>query len=612
LLSRRVYILVGLFGLAFLVLLGRLAQVQILWHDRFDLSRYTRASGNHLVETVRGGIYTRWGTPLARQVPAFDLAVSYDDLPKDEWKEQVSRLCGVPREKLEEKAQRIIRRVERIRRAVEKRTGMERVRVVEQNQAHPVVRDVPPEVAAAVRAAPEAFPGIVIHEGARREYPNGALAPHVVGGVNDLNPEQWKKVCREGRQWTGGMPLSQIGARYKMDDRIGSSGMEKEYEDLLRGRRGYVRNYLAFGLLKVEKVSREAPPEPGCDVYLTLREDFQRAANEALQRASGMPQLDFDRGALVIVDVKSGAVLAAATFPSYDLSTYRERLDEIAKDKERAPFLFRPVQAALPTGSVYKVITAIAGLEEGAITPATTFTCHRREVFEGRAFHCTGSHGTLALLEAIERSCNIYFYHTALAAGGPALTRWGRRFGLGMPTGVDFPFETTGRVPEAHATFQVINLAIGQGKLLCTPLQVANMMAAVANGGRLYRPHFFHHASNSEGEIVREQRPQFKRIALHETTLSAVREGMRLVAQKRGTARHADLERFRVAGKTGTAEQEASGLNHAWFAGYAPYENPKIAFAVVSESTTGHGGSHAAPILGMALERIWDEVERMQ
>jgi len=609
LLKRRLIILFTVFLLVSGVLLARLAQVQLAWHDRFERARYTRAGGNHTVKTVRGGIYTRWGTPLVREVVSFDLAVYYDDLPEQGWKAPVARLTGRSLQELEQRADEVIRRVQRIRRAVQRNTGMEHVRVVEQNQPHRVVSDVDPSVAAAVRAAPDRYPGIVVLETSRREYPNGDLAPHIVGQVGIMTPEKWKEVCARDRAWTMASPVSEVGDRYKKDDRFGRSGIERAFEAQLRGRRGYVINRLVFHILKVDEESMEAAPEPGSDVYLTIREDFQRAANDALRWAAAKEEMAFEQGALVIMDVRSGSVLAAATYPDYDASTYGEDIAQLASDP-RSPLVFRPTRAALPTGSVYKIITAIAALEEGAITPSTTFVCKGVEVFGGRPFHCTSrwGHKRLSLLPAIEHSCNIYFYHTGLAAGGEALTRWGRAFGLGMPTGVDLP-ERVGQVPEANAMFEVLNLSIGQGRLLCTPLQVANAMAAVANGGRLYTPHFFDHACRPTGETVRNYEPDAQQIDLKPGTLDTVRQGMRLVVSSgSGTARNAGLDPFRAAGKTGTAELGKSGLNHAWFAGYAPYGNPKVAFAAVSERTTGHGGSHAAPIVAHALEQIWPQV----
>ncbi len=621
-LRRRVNALMLLVLLAGGVLIARLAQVQLLCGRGVDLSRYSWAGGSHLVETVRGGIYTRWGTPLAVQEPTFDLGVYYGELPADQWRRALHALCGAAPDELAARAREIIENVERIEAHVRRKLGRDDIRVAERYQYHCVIEDVPAEVAALLRSRPDLVPpagddgsrpAVQVIERTHRRYPNGALAPHAVGRVAPMTAELWAELDAREATWRMGEPFERIRGRYKMDDRVGVLGVEKAREHLLRGEHGYVRKRLRFRLLGYDTVSERTPPQAGADVYLTLREDFQRAANDALARAAADEGLAFTSGALVIVDVRDGAVLAAATYPSYDGATFSERYAELAADP-RSPLLFRPHQGALPTGSVYKVITAVAALAQGAIRPSTAFTCARREVFRAggaaRTFHCTGHHGTLALVPAIEKSCNIYFYHTGLAAGGEALARWGRAFGLGVPTGVDLPYERAGQVPEPRHTYGVLNLSIGQGELLATPLQVACAMGAVANGARLYTPHFFDHARGADGELVESYEPQWREPGVSAAMLRTVREGMRRAVET-GTARRAGLEPFRAAGKTGTAELGSGQPNHAWFAGFAPFEEPKVAFAVVSERNPGHGGSHAAPIMAMALEPIWPAVEAM-
>jgi penicillin-binding protein 2 len=276
------------------------------------------------------------------------------------------------------------------------------------------------------------------------------------------------------------------------------------------------------------------------------------------------------------------------------------------------PLVFRPTQGAYPTGSIYKIVTTVAALEEHAITPQTTFTCEGRQNFaaggHSRWFHCTGFHHTIPLVTAIEKSCNIYFYNTGLRVGGEKLAEWGRRFGLGMPTGVDLPHERSGQLPDPRSTYGVINLSIGHGDMLCTPLQVAVAVAAVANGGRVYTPHFVDHVRSAEGEVIRAYKPTYRTIPVSDATLRVLREGM-VKAVETGTARNLGLVPYRVAAKTGTAEIQGSDQNYAWIAGFAPHDHPQIAFAVVSERTTGHGGSHAGPIIQYLFEqtRPYDE-----
>ncbi len=613
--GRRTAVLLGAMLAVGALLIARLAQMQLFWHSAYEQDL---RAGSSIVETTRGAIYTYDGVLLARDVPVFNLSVHYSRLseedPDNDWKPTVSRLTGVSAEELAAGAEDIVRRVERIWQAVRRNTGIEDLRILEQTQYHPVVEDILPEVASLVRKEPDRFPGLKVTVARKRIYNRGELAPHIVGRCGLLWAEDWQELSRNNNTWTSRMPVSEIDRRYCLNDRLGRSGIEKAYEGLLRGNRGYVQKHWLIGTLRLERRTDETPPEPGLDLYLTLRLDFQQAANEALQWAAEQPHLSFTKGALVILDVRTGAILAASTYPSYDLVTFNENF-EVLRSDERSPLLFRPTQAALPIGSVYKLVTAVAALKEGKITPSTTFHCAGYETFRGRPFHCTSrwGHRQMTLLPAIEHSCNVYFFNTAALLDNPALARWGRAFGLGALTGVDLPFERSGQVPEPRALFDRLNLAIGQGRLLCTPLQVARMCAAIANGGKLVEPHFFDSAVSSEGKVVRIFESRVHTVGVSAETLRLVREGMHRVVLS-GTARRAfdDLAQFDVAGKTGTAELgSATTLNHAWFAGFAPFDSPKIAFAVVSERTPGHGGSHAAPIVAHALEKIWPQVEKM-
>jgi len=594
--------------------LARLAVIQVGGQRAFEHSRFTRVGGDYVVEAVRGGIYTRWGTPLAVQDPSYDLGVYYARLADNDWRPVAAELTGADPAELAAIAESAIRRVERVRDAVRRHNNDETMRVREEYEYYPVACGLATETAVRIRAEPERFPGMVILENTRRSYPNGDLAPHVVGELAriDSNTAAWNGLRSRGlvwEPWLEGVGLTDVVGRYRRDDSLGLTGIERQYEDMLRGRHGHVIKRLSVGVLKVETRLEETPPRAGCDVYLTLREDFQRAANAALARAAADPAMDFEAGALVALEVETGAVLAAATWPTYDLASYRRDFLSL-RENPRHPLVFRPTQAALPIGSVYKVVTAVAGLEKGVLAAGTTHECRGSQRFYGRSFTCLGHHGSLTLLEAIQKSCNVYFYNVGYRVGGQALADCGRMLGLGMPTGVDLPFARSGGIPARPAGRGVINLSIGQGDMLCTPLQVANMMAAIANGGTLHTPHFFDHAVGPDGERVVRYEGKSRRLDIGEETLRLVREGMVRVVTS-GTARRADLSQFRAAGKTGSAETGRPGVLHAWFAGFAPAEKPRIAFAVVNEATSGHGGSHAAPIVADFLWDVWDEVEAM-
>ena len=641
--------------LAGCLLVARLGWFQLQLHDDLQYD-YLVGGGGSLLDTTRGAVYTADGVLLARDVAVFDLSIRYQCIEDDpevapdqwtearrkraekrekrrlrgkkpeeaaerpDWKTQAGALTGLPVAELKARADEVLRKVELTWQQVNERTHgrIKHLRLVEQEGFHPIAENISREVALLVQAHPERFRDVAVTTRSQRVYRNGTLAPHVVGRRARISPQNWRRIRQRRQSWDASMPVSSIGRRYLPDDGLGVSGVERSCERLLRGRRGYRERQVLFHTLRLERRSVSSPPEPGCDVYLTLRSDFQQAANNALQWATTQPNLAFRKGALVVMDVRTGAILAAATWPSYNLETFDEDYERLlAADEGRpvqergTPLLFRPTQAALPTGSVYKVITAIAALASGKITPHTAFTCSQSQVFRGRRFHCTGSHGVVELLAAIERSCNVYFYNVAVRCSARDLAEWGHKFGMGVPTGVDIA-ERSGQVLEPRSLFERLNLAIGQGTMLCTPLQVTRACAAIANGGVLVQPHFLDRAVDADGGITERCRPEGVRIDLAPETLRVVREGMRRVVHaKKGTGRHANLKPFNAAGKTGTAELGAGRPNHCWFAGFAPFDNPKIAFAVVSEWNPGHGGSHAAPIVAKALADIWPQVEQM-
>jgi len=605
--TRRVIILLAAFALWAFVIIVRLAIIQVGGDEEFNHERFLLVGGDHVVETSRGGIFTYWGTPLAVEEPCFDLGVQYAQLREDTWILTSCNLTGADPGELRVLADTIIARVDRVRDSVRRRHDDPNLHVREEYQYYGIVPDVAPDVAALVRTSPDNFPGVKVLQRMRRTHPNGTLAPHIVGTLSRINKSSWDTMTVARNTWTVQMGVSNAGKRYRMDDTHGVSGIEKTFEPVLRGARGSVINRLSVGLLTVETSSEPTPPTAGADIFLTLREDIQRAAYDALRRAANTPAMDFNAGAVVILDVHSGAVLAAATWPSYNLDEYRSHFDEIST-AENHPLVFRPTHAALPTGSVFKIVTAIAALEEGKITRHTTKNCQRRALLHGRHFKCEGLHNDIALHDAIERSCNIYFYKVGLATGGEAIARWAHLMGMGMPTGLDIAHTSRTAVPAPPNPRGVINLSIGQGRMQCTPLQVASMMAVVANGGRLYTPHFFDRAVGPDGTTL-HHKPQWTEVPISAATRAAVHQGMRQVVEsRRGTARHADLKPYRAVGKTGSAETGLPGVLHAWFAGYAPHDDPQIAFAVVNERTGGHGGSHAAPIIADILKQVWNDL----
>ena len=506
------------------------------------------------------------------------------------------------------------------------REATEPVVIREQLDYHLLIPDVPVETAVEVEAHPELFPGTRVAVSARRVYPQGAVAPHLVGYRTPIDDDG----LRERRaRFPHGDPLD-----YRPGDRLGRSGLERHYERHLRGLRG-LRKLVLNRRGEVLRSEEVRAARYGEDLVLSLSLPLQRDAEHLLDDCLGRAHLDETNGkalpiprggAIVAIDVRTGAVLAAASAPRFDLGLFTEHHSAAWKEAladPRKPLFHRAAEMALPPGSVFKVLSAIAFVESGRLDPMREFHCQgylddpdRNRCLIFRNFGA--SHGDINLVDALARSCNVYFFSAARRIGAAPLCEWASRFGFGRPTGIDLPGERGGNLPQRtssaagqrrsspgdRAAGEAMQLAIGQAKLTTTPLQIARFMAAVGNGGKLVTPKLVDSAGpamigdrsirdDSSAELE-EAHPISE---LSPRTLEWVRMGLsQVVADRHGTGyKTVRLNEITIAGKTGTAEPGGGKPDHAWFAGYVPAERPKIAFVVVLENA-GSGGHAAGPV----------------
>jgi penicillin-binding protein 2 len=485
-----------------------------------------------------------------------------------------------------------------------------RIVVAEERDYHIVVSDVPLEVVAEVESRPEAYPGIRIVEQSRRQYPAGSLAANVVGYLGaDQSPVP---------PATG-------------PSLVGRQGIERQYESSLAGHDGRVIDLTDHGG-HLQDTRRELEPVAGQDIVLSLDARLQRIVEAHLDRAvafsaahatprttdrtedvRGPNEQSAAGGAIVAINAQTGEILASATAPRYNPNVFAERDAEAIRSllaDAGHPLFDRATQMALPPGSVFKVVTAATLLEDPRFDPAEPFYCQgylqQTDRQRCQIYRRTGvGHEELGLTDALARSCNVYFFHHAQHLGpaslnptafGPApLAACATRLGFGRPTGVDLPSETSGLVPCAKpsaaidAEWSVADtqaMAIGQSRLTVTPLQVARLMAAIANGGQLVRPRCVA-ISTTAGETPSAQ--PAPSAGLSRRQIAELRAGLaRVVDDPSGTAHAALVDAgVAVAGKTGTAEAGAGAPDHAWFAGYAPADAPRVAFVIVLE----HGGA---------------------
>ena len=471
-----------------------------------------------------------------------------------------------------------------------------------------VARDVAWETLANVEAHQFDLPGVTIAARLKRFYSDAALtAAHLLGYVGEISPTELAD-----------------SDEYRRGDIVGKRGLEKSWEHLLRGRAGaqQVEVDAAGRELRIlDKVKAHA----GHDVSLTLDLRLQQRAEQAMGDAEG---------ALVVLDVRTGAVLASVSRPTFDPNLFSRG---ILPDQWRAlldnplkPLTNRVLQGGYPPGSTLKPMMALAALEAGVVTPDTHVYCSGGLKAGGRTFGCwmRRGHGRMDLKQAIVQSCDVYFYRLGERLGIAAAAEYARRFWLGRDLGLSLesvrglfpdPAWKRRRFDEPWYRGETFNVAIGQGSVVATPLHMAVATAAIANGGVVYRPAFVQHAIDQDGVVVHRQTPEvLTRLNVAEANLSVVRDAMREVVNGvKGTGRAAQLPDIAVAGKTGTAQVVGGVLDqnesvprhhrdHAWFIAYAPADQPEIAVACLIEHAGKGGGAVAAPVVRQVLEAYFE------
>ena len=528
------------------------------------------------VPPSRGIIFDRNGIMLVSSRPSFNLYVIPDDV--QDWgvlKNRLSRLLKMEAEEIEQ-------------RYSDSKVGP--------LKPVPIKLDISRDELGLLETYKYLLPGIYIEVSPQRDYPLGVVAPHLIGYLGEITSKQIK---------------SGLFPQRRMGDLIGQWGLENQWQSDLGGVKG-------GRYLEVDALGEEIRPlynkesVAGNNLITTLDWKLQQVAQEALKGKSG---------AVVALKPTTGEVLALVSTPTFDPITFSRGLsakewNAMINDPLK-PLQNRALQGQYPPGSTYKIVTALAALEERVITPTTAFYCNGALPFGNRVFHCwrKGGHGQVELHKAIVQSCDVYFYQVGQRLGVDRLAHYARLFGLGELTGVSLPHEKKGLIPSSAWKLnrykipwqpgETLSIAIGQGYDLVTPLQMAVLTAAVANGGTVYRPQLVKRLVSPQGVVLRE----FPAQRIHQATVSAeslrlVRQGLAgVVNEPGGTGGACRLPGIIAAGKTGTAQVVALGKkavggssrDHAWFVAFAPLESPEIAVAVLVEHG-GHGGEAAAPI----------------
>jgi penicillin-binding protein 2 len=609
-----------------LIILGFFAAfTRRLWQFQFVQGREYRREAEEqstkliTVPASRGIINDRTGERLVRNVPSFRITVVPAYLPDDEEQAKavlvrLAVLLGVPYTTADPEG-------EGDETVLGIHEMIEEVPYVAPYRPIVIERNVEREKALLVAQEAHTLPGVSVEVESVRDYPYGTLLSPILGYLLPI-PEEAEQAYRE----EGYDPAT---------DRIGTAGIEATYEDYLRGQKGeqIVEEDVLGRVLRV--VEERAAPVPGDNVTLTIDLGLQQAVDEALRL--GLEQAGSPRGVAIAMNPQTGEILAMASRPTYDNNIFVQGVSQ--RDWERwqddhRPLINHAISDAVPPGSVFKIVMASAALQEGVLTSRTHLNCPGRIVVpnkyypndpgQAQPFYCwkEAGHGSLDVVGGIAHSCDVFFYKTGggfeetdfEGLGVERIATYARLFGMGEPSGVELPAESGGLVPtsdwkrhtygESWSTGDTYNLSIGQGFLEVTPLQMLNAVNVVANGGTLYRPRVVHHVTNTEGDTTQPFEAEIIRtLPVSKEYLALVREGMEGAVAYGTAARRGQIDGLRIGGKTGTAQfcdDIMCGVGfeqpeHAWFAAFAPIEEPEIS-VIVFLYNGGEGSVAAVPV----------------
>ncbi|MBF0187211.1 MAG: penicillin-binding protein 2 [Magnetococcales bacterium] len=578
---RRLLLFGGINAGLFMLLTGRLFHLQVLkgglYHDLAENNRISLQP----IPAPRGRIFDRDGRILVENSPDYQLAVIPD-------------LTGGLRQTLV-RLQPVIGLTASELETVLKQAKRQRSFLPVRVKAH-----LSWENLSRIEARIANYPGVIIQTQSLRHYPFGRMAAHVLGYLGEALDADRKAFS---------------ALRFRSGDLVGKTGMERLYEPYLRGNEG-VRELEVNAYGRQVRELHTTQPRPGNDLTLTIDGSLQREAEKALE---GMA------GSVVAMDPRSGEILAMASQPAYDPNQFirgfsSKQWQELVSDHRR-PLTNKSIQGNYPPGSTFKMIVALAALEAGIIDPEEPLYCNGHLKRQNHQFNCwnRSGHGWVTMERSLAESCDVYYYRLAEKLGIDAIARQAWKFGLGDRTGIGLASERSGLIPSkawkqaVHKTIwfpgETLISAIGQGYVLSTPLQLAAMTAALANGGILYRPTLVRPPGVYQPVVTRN-------IGINPEHLAVIRRGMQKVYTGRsGTARNAQPVSVRAAGKTGTSQvirhrrghsrrnetREEKFRDHALFVGYAPIDNPEIAISVVIEHG-GSGGATAAPVCQRILD----------
>ncbi len=596
-LKRRLILFRTVVVLAFMVLAFQLWRMQVVEGKYYQ----GKAENNRIrvlsVAPVRGVIYDRNGVPLVRNVPSFSVSIVPADVPRDMENtvaRRLSRLISVD-------PQEIVSKV------AAGRTPQQYFLPI------PILSGISKETALSIDEMHTDLPGVTIQIEAVRNYLGGPSFSPLLGYTGRISAEEYSDLNDEG---------------YQLQDKLGKAGVELSYESVLRGKPGQEQVEVDVEGRKISSLHTE-PPRPGSNLKLTVDSDLQKQMAVMVRESMGASNY----AAAVAMDPQNGQILGMVSEPTYDNNIFSSTITQSQLNalltNPRRPLLNYAIGVGRPPGSIFKLITASAALQERVATSSTRIYSAGSISVPSQydpsviyTFYDWAALGWLDMFRAIAQSSDVYFYYLSggyqdfKGLGVAKLADYSRQFGLGAQTGIDLPGETSGLIPdpdwkqsqknEPWLLGDTYNMSIGQGDVLASPLQMVTMLSAVANGGEVLRPQIVEEVLDADGNVIRPfTKDVLRRVATSPDKLAVVREGMKQAAQS-GTATTVKVPGVEVGGKTGTAEFGAldpvtgQRPTHGWTLAFAPFDNPKIAIVVFHE--LGQGALTAAPLAGKILQ----------
>jgi penicillin-binding protein 2 len=581
---RRVVTMSGIAMAALLVIVCQLWYLQVLEGGRFQEASDKNRIRIRPIAAPRGILFDRRGRPLVDNRPAFTLSLIPRELERDPVKRdatlgRLAALLQIPFADLQEAVTRVsadsILPV-RVRRGL----SMDDVARVEEWKLE--------------------LPGVIVEVEPQRAYPNSRFAAHLLGYVREASDEQLKQ------------------GRYRRGDMVGQSGLERLLDEFLRGKDGGERIEVdAMG--RQVRMIQSTEPHPGAQVITTVDRRIQEVAERAMEGKAG---------SVVVMDPRNCDVLAMVSTPAFEIDRFTGSIDRNAwlrvMQDPNHPLLNRTIQSQYPPGSVFKLVVAAAGLQEGTLVPGDRVQCtgqFQLGTWTFRDWKKEG-HGSVDLMRGIRDSCDVFFYTAGLKIGAPAIAKYATGFGFGSATGIDLGGEKFGLIPQPRAARrgvpatwhagETVNISIGQGAVLVTPMQVARFMSAIANGGVLWKPRLVQRIERPDKGLVWADSGSVNgHVELSPMVWAFLRQSLWAVVNDGGTGVAARIPGLDIAGKTGTAQTVANsksskGQDHAWFASFGPVKDPEVVVVVIVERG-GHGGEVAAPIARQIFNSIFFE-----